>query len=132
MYTQEAKKRITLSLTCLTALRHILHELANESDVDTLSEEPNIFEQLTFFIDTRLNNIQLPPSILTHPNALSAVHLAFIASILEKKISIPHEAYHVVQQTHANCKSKIKHTVEKLYGTIRSCPPELLHALKVA
>lgn len=129
MYTQELEKRTRSTIAGLTILRYILHELASESNVDDASEEPNIFEQLTLFIDTRLDNTPFPPQL----NILSHAHLAFITNILEKKIRMPHELSHVIQQQQGVVdKNNIKHTVEKLYGTIRSSPPEFLQALKIA
>ena len=136
IYTQEPKKEIVFTIPGLTALHTILQELASESsadDDDDIIEEPSIFQQLTLFIDSRLKNKAFYYNQNSKPNILSPTHLAFMTHFLEKKILMPHEAFHVIQQregvTHKN---KIRNTIEEIYNTIKSCPPELLTALKVA
>ena len=135
IYTHEPKKRIVFTTPELTALHHILQELASESNVDDdddVAEEPNIFEQLTLFIDSRLRNTLFPYNSKNGTNALSPDHLIFMTHFLEKKISSGHEAFHLVQQVYGKkCKNSMRITIQKLYNTIKGCPPELLQTLKI-
>jgi hypothetical protein len=135
IYTHEPKKRIIFTTPELLALHRILQELTSESTVDDdddVAEEPSIFEQLTLFIDSRLRNTLFPYTFKNGTNALSPDHLIFMTHFLEKNISSGHEAFHLVQQGYGKkCKNSMRITIQKLYNTIKGCPPELLHQLKI-
>lgn len=127
IFSQETAQSSSLfkcSLSSIIALRHILNELATETDCDNgPSSVPNPFFQLSTVIDSHFGNIKTMTTDHIKFNYAHDTGLALLTSVLIK--TVPHELWDTIQQHRGSIpyddisyKETVKNTVYTLFDRL--------------